>query len=282
LKNSSRFCENCSRRASLVYYAVKGSSKVKDVESTIRLEVEAPRYEDAKKPVLVILQGEPVGLTVEIEGDKTVIGRGAQSDVVLNDTVASRQHAEIYRRAAEGGDEYFIKDLMSTNGTYLNEMRLVAQERLRDGDKIKIGGHILKFALMDEVELRALHKSQSSMGDIKVKGATSEELLCFPPFHIPADVDLLYKDEEVVPLEPQAVRVLRYLAENHGRVVTKDELLEAVWPDVFTTDGVLKKAISQARRALSDDIKEARFIETYHRRGYRFIAPVHRRVKHYT
>lgn len=255
---------------------------MKDVEPTIRLEEEAPRYAGARQPVLVILQGEPVGLTIEVEDDRTVIGRGEKSDIVLKDTVASRQHAEIFRCASEEGEEYFIKDLASTNGTYLNESRLAAQERLRDGDKIKIGGHILKFALMDEVELRAIHKSQSSMSDIKSKGASSEELLCFSPFHIPADVDLLYKDDEVIPLEPQAVRVLRYLAENHGRVVTKDELLEAVWPDVFTTDGVLKKAISQARRALSDDVKEARFIETYHRRGYRFIAPVHRRVKHYT
>lgn len=255
---------------------------MKDVEPTIRLEEEAPRYAGARQPVFVILQGDPVGLMIEIEDDRAVIGRGAQSDIVLKDTIASRQHAEIYRRETDNGDEYFIKDLTSTNGTYLNETRLVEPERLRDGDKIKIGGHILKFALMDEVELRALHKSQSMDAEVKPRGATSEELLCFPPFHIPADVDLLYKDEEVIPLEPQAVRVLRYLAENHGRVVTKDELLEAVWPDVFTTDGVLKKAVSQARRALSDDIKEARFIETYHRRGYRFIAPVHRRIKHYT
>jgi DNA-binding winged helix-turn-helix (wHTH) protein len=256
---------------------------VKDIEPTIRLEEEAPQYMGAKRPVLIILQGEPVGLTVEIENERTVIGRGAQSDVVLADTVASRQHAEIFRRStSDKGDEYFIKDLTSTNGTYLNENRLAAQEGLRDGDKIKIGSHILKFALIDEVELGALQKSQGGAGETKVKGTTTEELLCFAPFYIPADVDLLYRDESVIPLEPQAVRVLRYLADNHGRVVTKEELLEAVWPDVFTTDGVLKKAISQARRALGDDVKEAQFIETYHRRGYRFIAPVHRRTKHYT
>ena len=100
------------------------------------------------------------------------------------------------------------------------------------------------------------------------------QTLVFTPFRLPLDVDLLYQGEEVVPLEPQAVRVLRYLAQNHDRVVTKEEMLEQVWPDVFTTDGVLKKAISQARRALGDDADDARFIETYHGRGYRFIAPV--------
>ena len=96
----------------------------------------------------------------------------------------------------------------------------------------------------------------------------------FPPFHIPSDVDLLYCGEEVVRLEPQAVRVLRYLAENHDRVVPKDELLEHIWPDVFTTEGVLKRAISQARRALGDEAEGSRLIQTYHRRGYRFIGPV--------
>lgn len=100
------------------------------------------------------------------------------------------------------------------------------------------------------------------------------QTLLFPPFRLPAEVDLLYQGDEVVPLEPQAVRVLRYLAQNHERVVPKEELLERVWPNVFTTDGVLKKAISQARRALGDDPEEARFIATYHGRGYRFIAPV--------
>jgi DNA-binding winged helix-turn-helix (wHTH) protein len=73
--------------------------------------------------------------------------------------------------------------------------------------------------------------------------------------------------------------VLKYLAEHSDRVVSKDELLEAVWPDVFTSDGVLKKAISQARHALCDDPRAAKFIETYHRRGYRFIAPVQRSAR---
>jgi DNA-binding winged helix-turn-helix (wHTH) protein len=98
--------------------------------------------------------------------------------------------------------------------------------------------------------------------------------LYFEPFHISSDVDLLYLNEQVVPLEPLAVRVLRYLAKHHQRVISKEELLEKIWPDTFTTDGVLKKAISQARRALGDHAEESRYIKTYHARGYRFIAAV--------
>jgi DNA-binding winged helix-turn-helix (wHTH) protein len=100
--------------------------------------------------------------------------------------------------------------------------------------------------------------------------------LHFATYRIPQDVDLLFRDEEVVPLEPLAVRALRYLAENCDRVVPIEELLERVWPDVFTTDLVLKRAVSLARRALDDDPKSPRFIRTYHGRGYRFVAPVTR------
>ncbi|MBA3715859.1 MAG: transcriptional regulator, partial [Pyrinomonadaceae bacterium] len=98
--------------------------------------------------------------------------------------------------------------------------------------------------------------------------------LYFFPFRLPSDVDLLYRGDTVIPLEPQAVRVLRYLVGHHDRVIPKDELLEHVWPDAFTTDDVLKRAVSQVRRALGDDADDARFIKTYHARGYRFVAPV--------
>lgn len=99
--------------------------------------------------------------------------------------------------------------------------------------------------------------------------------LHFPPFHLRMDVDLLYRGDEVVDLEPQAVRVLRYLVEHHDRVVPKRELHDAIWADVFTTDSVLKKAVYQARRALgATSAGTGGVIRTYHSRGYQFVAPV--------
>ncbi|MBV9494248.1 MAG: tetratricopeptide repeat protein [Acidobacteria bacterium] len=100
--------------------------------------------------------------------------------------------------------------------------------------------------------------------------------LRFDAFHLPPGVDLLYRGADVMPLEPRAVRVLRYLVEHHDRVLTKEEILEEIWADVFTTDGVLKKAVSQIRRVIGDDAERSKFIATYHSRGYRFIAPVNR------
>jgi predicted ATPase/DNA-binding winged helix-turn-helix (wHTH) protein len=104
----------------------------------------------------------------------------------------------------------------------------------------------------------------------------SQSTLRFPPFHIPAGVDVVYRGDEVVPLEPRAVRVLRYLAERGDRVVPKEELLDNVWPDVFTTDAVLKTAVLKIRRALGEGKGGARWIETHHRRGYRFLGDVTR------
>jgi pimeloyl-ACP methyl ester carboxylesterase len=68
--------------------------------------------------------------------------------------------------------------------------------------------------------------------------------------------------------------VLRYLVERPGRLVTKQELFDAVWQDVFVGDAALKVCVREIRKALDDDAQQPRFIETAHRRGYRFIAPI--------
>lgn len=100
------------------------------------------------------------------------------------------------------------------------------------------------------------------------------ETFHFPPYRLVPAVDLLFRDGVPVPLEPRAVKVLSYLIRCRGRVVPKDELLDQVWADVFTTDAVLKQAVSQVRRALGDTPSSPRYIQTFHARGYQFIAPV--------
>jgi DNA-binding winged helix-turn-helix (wHTH) protein len=77
-----------------------------------------------------------------------------------------------------------------------------------------------------------------------------------------------------IPLEPKAFDVLVHLIEHRDRVVTKDELLDAVWTGTFVTPNVLTRAIAQVRKGLGDESDNARFIETVAKRGYRFIAPV--------
>ena len=124
-----------------------------DTEHTLKLELKDITLSNAKRPVLVILQGHPLGLTLNLDREQAIIGRGSMCDVVLRDEIASRMHAEINRLTTEGGcQEYYLRDLGSTNGTYLNGSRLTSDQLLQDGDKIKVGNHLLKFAMVDEFE----------------------------------------------------------------------------------------------------------------------------------
>src|SRR5262245_41464241 len=77
-------------------------------------------------------------------------------------------------------------------------------------------------------------------------------------------------------LAPRAFAVLRHLVEHRGRLITKDELLTTVWRDAVVSDAALASGIRDLRRALGDSSGAPRYIETVHRRGFRFIGPVTR------
>ncbi|MCC7125237.1 MAG: alpha/beta fold hydrolase, partial [Acidobacteria bacterium] len=96
----------------------------------------------------------------------------------------------------------------------------------------------------------------------------------FGAFQLDAGRGHLYRDGQVVPLTPKALSLLDHLVTHAGRLVTKSELMTALWGDAFVGDAVLKSCIREVRRALDDTPDTPRFIETAHRRGYRFIAPV--------
>jgi DNA-binding winged helix-turn-helix (wHTH) protein/predicted ATPase len=82
----------------------------------------------------------------------------------------------------------------------------------------------------------------------------------------------LRRGAQEVRLTPKSLGVLWYLAERAGRIVTKGELFDAVWPDVAVTDSALSTCIQEIRRALEDVAREPKYVETVHRRGYRFVA----------
>jgi predicted ATPase/DNA-binding winged helix-turn-helix (wHTH) protein len=84
----------------------------------------------------------------------------------------------------------------------------------------------------------------------------------------------LWRDGREVHLRGKTFTVLRHLVEHPGELITKDELLTAVWPDTYVSVVVPMVCIRELRQALEDDAKAPRFIETVHRRGYRWIAPL--------
>jgi DNA-binding winged helix-turn-helix (wHTH) protein/tetratricopeptide (TPR) repeat protein/TolB-like protein len=82
------------------------------------------------------------------------------------------------------------------------------------------------------------------------------------------------QDTQTVLLEPRTMDVLAYLARNVGRVVPREEIIEAVWQRHFVADATLSHAIGELRRALGDEAQQPRYIETIPKRGYRLIADV--------
>ena len=101
----------------------------------------------------------------------------------------------------------------------------------------------------------------------------------FPPFRFDTVNQCLWRrrtkgaDERIL-LTPKAFAVLRHLVEHAGHLVAHDELLDAVWPNTHIQPQAIKKLVLDLRSSLGDRAKKPLFIETLHRRGYRFIAAV--------
>src|SRR5919201_2860235 len=97
---------------------------------------------------------------------------------------------------------------------------------------------------------------------------------CFADFRLDPDNACLWRGTQPVALTPKAFDVLHYLVTHPDRLVSKETLLDAVWPETAVSDVVVRIAIGELRRVLGDTAQAPRFIATVHRRGYRFVAPV--------
>jgi DNA-binding winged helix-turn-helix (wHTH) protein/predicted ATPase len=95
--------------------------------------------------------------------------------------------------------------------------------------------------------------------------------ITFGRFRLDLGNECLWQSGKAISLRPKAFAVLKLLVENPGLLVTKQRVLETVWPGTFVGDAVLKDSIRQLREALKDDATAPTYIETAHRRGYRFI-----------
>ncbi len=96
----------------------------------------------------------------------------------------------------------------------------------------------------------------------------------FGSFRLDVTNECLRRGKKEIRLRPKAFTVLSYLVEHSGQLVTKDMLFETIWPKIHVSEAVLSQYIREIRKALRDKPKKPQFIETMHRRGYRFIAPV--------
>lgn len=98
--------------------------------------------------------------------------------------------------------------------------------------------------------------------------------LTFGPYAFDPVSRVLRRSGEELPLPPRVVGVLEVLLSRAGDVVPRQELIDSVWKDAFVTDTSLAEAVSALRQALGDDPQAPTYVQTLHRRGYRFVAPV--------
>ncbi|GEM_PF-184885 len=210
------------------------------------------------KPILTVEEGEHVGLRVVIEGDNFLIGRGEECQLVLNDRAVSRQHARIWRE----GDTYYIEDLHSKNGTWLNDELLEAPRPLTDGDRIQLAMTVrIVFTESDAtVEL--------SFEPGRLKGRLTLDRDARRVF--------IGQQEVVPPLSPPQYRLLQLLFDAGGAVCTREEVVRAVWPEA-AIEGVSEQAIDALVRRLRDRLAEVdpdhQYVVTVRGHGFRLDNP---------
>src|SRR5215510_16260352 len=99
----------------------------------------------------------------------------------------------------------------------------------------------------------------------------AEERLADERWRVDWTNECVWQGDAMVRLPPKAFAVLRLLMEQAGQLVTKEALLEAIWPDAVVTEAVLTVCIGELRKVLGETAQAPHFIQTVHRRGYRFM-----------
>ncbi len=141
-----------------------------DTLSTDRGKLPALRLESQAAAHLVITQGEGVGRQVNMKDTPLIVGRSSDCDMRLLNRAVSRLHCRVWKDATG----FWLRDLNSTNKTYLND-RSVVEARLKDGDFITVGGTVMQFSekteAANDVPVQGAGLSSTTTNSIEVGGA---------------------------------------------------------------------------------------------------------------
>jgi TolB-like protein/DNA-binding winged helix-turn-helix (wHTH) protein/Tfp pilus assembly protein PilF len=107
---------------------------------------------------------------------------------------------------------------------------------------------------------------------------TDHEVWTFDDFELDLAAWQLTRAGRPLPIEPKGLALLALLIERRGEVVSKADILDAVWADATVTENAMVRVVAHLRGLLGDDAKDPKYIETVHTRGYRFVGPVARRM----
>lgn len=192
-------------------------------------------------PILVITEGQLAGQRWPVDQDVLLIGRSETCDLVLPERQISRQHARLKREA----DGYYIEDLGSKNGTFLNGQPLMpfTPQRLKDGDEI---------ALALCVRMRFV----SAEATLPLESAPLPSMV--PGLLIDRAARRVWVNGREVdpPLSPAQFRALERLAVARGAVVSRDELVAYIWPEEDPR-GITEQALDALIRRLRERLAQA-------------------------
>ena len=194
--------------------------------------------QESAVPILVVQEGQLAGKRWSLNKREFVIGRGEDCDIVLPDRQVSRHHFRVVR----DDDGYNVEDLGSKNGTYINGAPVRGSMQLQDGDEIQVALSVRLLFVGAEATLPLtqemlrvaqpglrLNKSQRQ---VWVNGATLDP-----------------------PLSLSQYRLLEILWEHKGKIVTREEVIAAVWPE-SDESGITEQAIDALVRRLRDRLAE--------------------------
>jgi hypothetical protein len=179
--------------------------------------------------------------------DTITIGRAIENDIVITSKRVSREHARVRRE----GWRAILEDLGSTNGTFLNDERLLTPVELHDEDRITIGDVTLVF-----------HDPDITYRDTP-----------FPELEVNVAAGVVRVDRRVVELSAKEFALLVYLYERHGEVCSKDDIGNAVWPEYHegVYDYQIENLVRRLRSKLEPDPTNPQLLLTMRGLGYKLV-----------
>jgi hypothetical protein len=209
----------------------------------------------SQQAFLIFEKGALKGHRVPISDQSVIIGRGgrnANCDIELPERQVSRQHAEIF--ADQGG--YYIRDLNSKNGTYLNEQPVREPVRLQDND-------IIQIALCERFRFVGTDATLP-LEEVEPQRRLRVNRMARRVW--------IGSQEIRPPLSPAQYHLLELLSEPAGQVRSRDEIIDAVWSEA-ERDGVSEQAIDalvrRLRERLSEVDPEGQYVITVRGHGFR-------------
>lgn len=211
-----------------------------------------------RSPRLVLLGGTEPAHQISLSQDLVSIGRSPENDIVIDDRLVSRHHAQIERERGQ----YLISDRGSRNGTFVDGQRISEPHVLRDGDEIQIGLEF-KALFMDPEATRALAT------DATVRGLG---------LSIDEDArDVWVRGQKLTPPVSKAqYSLLALLCQRPGRVYSRDEIVAAVWPhDALSgvSDETIDALVGRLRRRIAAVDPDHRYVVTVRGHGFKLVQP---------